>query len=1096
MEDANGRICSDVCDETKQLRSLALSRSVPALGPGPATGLQAIPLSLSQHALWTLHHLDGSIGPVYHAVVTLRLQGFLDKAALRRSLDRIVARHEVLRTTFSRADAEPVQIIGAAECGLLLHEFEVDGAQDIEQVVEQKSREPFDLCAGPLIRSSLFGLSANDHVLVITRHEIIGDRQSNQLLLRELTTLYAAFSQGLADTLAVLPLQYADYAVWQRRWLSGDHTNDQREFWRQRLCNVMPLLHLPTDRPRPSIQSLVGEVLDLQLPHTLVKRSREFAQKQDVSLLVLLLGSWAVFLGRLSGQDEIVIGTSVDNRHLELLNPLIGAFTNWLAVRVSLRDGQTVPELLRSVKTELQEGYQHLDVPFEDVAETLNPVRSRSHSPVFQVTLTLNDTNSTFADVRKLSWPNLAITEIRNVRTATQHDLSLSLTESADALVGTLEYSADLFERQSIERLVANWCVLLEEIVTDSCRPVDRLSLLTDTERERVLHGFNDTAMPYPHDKLLHQLFEDQVRRTPHAIAAVHAERSLTYAELNTRANYVAQHLMKRGVEADTLVALYFERSLEMLIGVLGTLKAGGAYLPLDPNNPTERLSQLLADAAPRLVLTLHGLRSTLPSTAVGVLALDSDWNSMIQSHGGDLDPCTPTKPNHLAYVIYTSGSTGTPKGVMIEHRSIVNYVLHASRQFDVASGGGSLVCTSASFDLMLTGLYPPLLCGRAVRMCTEEHGVPALAKEVKQCSSLAPLKLTPSHLWLLEHSLLSDQIADRIKVLVLGGESLRTSAILSWRKHSPRTRIFNHYGPTETTVGSAVYKIKNQSYERVPIGQPISNTRIYILDRYLQPAPIGVSGEIYIGGVGVARGYLNQPALTAERFLCDPFTHHDHARMYRTGDLGRRNTDGDIEFLGRNDGQVKVRGYRIELKEIEEHISRHAQVKEAVVVTRTNVLGDHQLLAYAELRQAYGTESNGVVDEIRANLKSTLPEYMIPSVIIVLDCLPRTASGKLDRLGLPAPGLDTYLQQQYEAPRGDTEQRLARIWQELLQLDRVGRHDNFLQVGGNSLSSLRLIARVAETFNVQVPFVATLEWPTVCEMARYIDSSEPRLSS
>jgi len=611
------------------------------------------------------------------------------------------------------------------------------------------------------------------------------------------------------------------------------------------------------------------------------------------------------------------------------------------------------------------------------------------------------------------------------------------------------------------------------------------LSLLTAAERSQVLHGFNETAASWPHDKLIHELFEEQVRRVPDAVAVTYAAETITYSVLNTRANRLARYLRARDVGPDGLVGLCIERGVNMVVGLLGVLKAGGAYVPLDPANPTSRLEHVLIDAAPTLLLTQESIKTRLPRTAATVVTLDGDWADIEQHDGTNLDPAScEVTPEHLAYVIYTSGSTGKPKGVMVEHRNIVNYAVHIARQFDVDAGEGSLVCTSISFDLMLTGLYPPLLCGRAVRLCPDERGLPALTAELLKCTNLSPLKLTPSHLGLLEQPLRRGQLAGRIRTLVLGGEPLQASAVALWRKYSPGTHIFNHYGPTETTVGSIVFEPGELASGVVPIGRPIANTRVYILDQHMEPVPIGVVGEIYIAGAGVVRGYHRQPELTAERFLTDPFCNEPQARMYKTGDLGRWRPDGVIEYLGRNDQQIKIRGYRVEPGEIEALLIQHAQVKEAVVIAREDRPGERRLVAYVV--PADPATSPGV-ETLRAWLQAGLPEYMVPGAFVMLERLPITSNGKLDRRALPAPRVAAYATRHYEAPTGEAEETLAGIWQELLHVERVGRQDHFFELGGHSLLATRVISRIRDLCGIELPVRALFDMPTLRQLAVHV---------
>jgi len=1016
------------------------------------------PMSWAQQRLWFIDQLEGG-SSVYHLPLAVHLHGELEVASLRAALDALVVRHEALRTVFALSNSQPIQVIlPAARFALQDIDLRAREVKECEAEVLRHSREeltaPFNLSVGPMIRGRLLHLSDNDHVLLITMHHIISDGWSIGVLIRELGALYSAHRDGRSGSLPPLSLQYADYAEWQRQELAGNALHEKLTYWKEHLCGAPELLALPADRPRPQVQSYRGESIPVAFGQELTSDLRELSSRSHLTLAMTLYTAWVIVLSRLSGQADIVVGMPVANRPRREIEGLIGLFVNTLAIRVRLDDDPAIHDLLGRVKQIMLGAYAHQDAPFEQVVEVLKPVRSLSHSPIFQIMFVLQNVPRS-----SLQLPGLTLVEKDVSLETAKFDLTIMLQESAGGIVGNVSYATDLFDRATVSKWIGCFERVLREMVGNPEVRVSRLSLVTDAERRIVIELFNATHTAYPHDKLIHELFEEQVKRTPGAVAVVYQEQVLTYAELNERANQLACYLSERGCGPDQLVGIFLERSVDLLIGLLGVLKAGGAYVPLDPNNPTERLQHLLADAQPRLLLTQAVLKSRLPATSATVIALDTDWAEIARHPKGNLDTGSlRLSSSNLAYVIYTSGSTGKPKGVMVEHRSIVNYSCHAVRQFGVSSGDGSLICTSISFDLMLTGLYPTLLGGRTVRLCQDQHGLPALVDELLKARNLAPLKLTPSHLELLDGPLRRGQLSGRVRALVLGGEPLRASKVQPWRVHSPETLIFNHYGPTEATVGCVVNQIEDVSADPLGIGRPISNTQIYILDSHAQPVPTGITGEIYIGGVGVARGYLNRPELTAERFLPDPFSADSHARMYRTGDLGRWRANGVIECLGRNDHQVKIRGFRIELGEIEAHLARHRQVKAAVVIARDDVPGETRLVAYVVPADPSSSPS---VEGLRAHLKAVLPEYMVPSAFVVIERIPLTPNGKLDRRSLPMPEFDVRMSRQYVAPQGEVEEILAGVWQALLRVDRVGREDNFFELGGHSLLIVQMLERL-----------------------------------
>ncbi|QHE95541.1 amino acid adenylation domain-containing protein [Pseudomonas cannabina pv. alisalensis] len=1039
-----------------------------------------LPLSWSQQRLWFLDQLDRAAGAAYHIAAGLRLRGQLNRDALQATLDRIVARHEILRTHFVLHKGQAIQLIAPAAQGFALatHDLRSLGSTAQHEAVERLAREesvaPFDLSSGPLIRGRLVQLSETEHVLLVTQHHIVSDGWSTGVLLQEIGTLYRAFSQGLADPLPALAFQYVDYAAWQREWLQGETLQTQVDFWRQHLSGAPALLELPTDHRRPPLRSYAGGRVSLALGPALTAGLRQLGQRHGATLFMTLLAGWSSLLSRFSGQDDVVIGTPVANRPRSELESLIGFFVNTLALRIRPEGSLSVAALLEQVKAVMLAAHAHQDLPFEQVVEALQPPRSLGHSPIFQVMLALNNTPGG----GELSLPELSLEPLQTPHTTAQFDLSLSLVEAKGGLLGSLEYASDLFERATIDRMTGHLQVLLEGMVADDQQPVGKLPLLSCAQRRQVLETFNDTAAAYPADKLLHQLFEERVAQHPDALAVVDEAGSLTYGELNVRANRLAHYLIGLGVQPDDRVAICVQRSLEMVVGLLGILKAGGAYVPLDPGYPPERLRYMLEDSAPVGLLLQGETRMLLGELAVPMLDLqEGDWEVE-----ADHNPVVPTiKPQHLAYVMYTSGSTGKPKGVANQHNGVVNRLWWAQSEYQLGADDCVLQKTPFGFDVSVWEIFLPLLAGAQLVMARPGgHQDPHYLMEVIERRSISMLHFVPSMLQAFVNQTPAGRCST-LKRVICSGETLPHTLQLQSQAHFPKSELHNLYGPTEAAIDvTAWHYVAEQEIGIVPIGRPIANTRIYLLDMHGQPVPIGISAEIYIGGVGVARGYLNRPELTAERFLEDPFSAGPAARMYRSGDLGRWLADGNIEYLGRNDDQVKLRGYRIELGEIESQLAACLGVREAVVLAREHSPGDKRLVAYLTAHEGAVLSAT----QLREQLSQGLAEYMIPSTFVTLESFPLTPNGKLDRRALPAPEDDAYASRGYEAPVGEIEHALAEIWKALLGLERMGRHDHFFELGGHSLLAVQLVSSLRERFEVEVALGDLFLHPTICELA------------
>ncbi|AJX20475.1 non-ribosomal peptide synthetase [Burkholderia pseudomallei] len=1039
-----------------------------------------IALSLAQQRLWFLTQLEG-VSEAYHMSGAVRLDGPLNREVLQRALNRIVMRHEALRTCFVREEGEPIQVI-QPHADLTVSYHDLREAEQSEQRAKDLSQAhasaPFDLSRDLPVRVLLLQLADEAHVVQVVMHHIASDGWSVGVFLQELSALYGSFIAEQGDPLAPLPLQYADYAAWQRRWLASGQLEKQGAFWQTNLSGAPTLLELPTDRPRPPKQSHAGASVEVKLGAALSERVKRLSQRHGVTPYMTLLSSWAAVLSRLSGQEEVVIGSPVAGRNRTEVEALIGFFVNTLALRLDLSSEPTVGELLKRTKAQVLSAQAHQDLPFDQVVERVKPPRSTAHPPLFQVMFDWHNTPA-----RALTMPGLTVSVARTETTTSQYDLVLSMQERNGDIVGHLNYATALFDEQTARRYARYWRRLLEGMTAGSANvSVARLPLLDETEREQVVHEWNATERAYPIRQCIHQLFEAQAARTPNAIAIAIGDERVTYAALNASANRLARHLRALGVVADTRVAVCIERGAPMVIALLAIWKAGGAYVPLDPAYPRERIAYMLRDSAPIAVLTSRASRdlvaSHLPDRAplVVIDAAACPWDAL---SGDDLDPNDiELNATHLCYVIYTSGSTGQPKGVMIEHRNLVNYTLDAIRWFGLGPGETVLQQNSLNFDLSLEEIVPALSSGAALAPAVELFGAGGSARGHSARPTM--IHLTAAHWQQLVgewHRAGARPAAalEGVRLVNVTGDALSPHKLEQWDAIRPaHTRLINTYGPTEITIScSAAYVRHAPGMSRVSIGRPFANSRMYLLDARGEPVPVGVTGELYIGGDGVARGYLNRPELSAERFVDDPF--RPGSRMYKTGDLACRRGDGEIEFVGRNDFQVKVRGFRVELSEVETRLAAVDGVQEIAVLAREDAPGEKRLVAYYT-----GAAEMAALRECAAR---DLPAYMMPAAYVCLPALPLTPNGKLDRNALPPPAHDADSNRGYEAPQGDIEETLARIWEQLLERERVGRHDNFFDLGGHSLLTVSLIERMRQA-DLHADVAALFTTSTLAELA------------
>jgi amino acid adenylation domain-containing protein/non-ribosomal peptide synthase protein (TIGR01720 family) len=1039
-------------------------------------------LSFAQQRLWALDQIEPG-DPAYIVFRAVRLRGALDRSALERALALIVERHEVLRTTIASAGGEPVITVQpAAPFPVPLRSLaaEPDREAALARELAAEARRTFDLAAGPMIRARLFALAADEHVLAIAMHHIVSDGWTLGVLDDELGAAYAAFAEGRAPDLPELPIQYADYARWQRRWLSGAVLDRELAHWRAALAGAPTALDLPADRRRPPVESHRGARVSIALPAALTRALKDLSRREGVTLYMTLLAAFDVLLHRYTGQDDLLVGTPIANRTQAATERLCGFFVNTLVLRARVAPEQPFRALLAGVREAALAAYAHQDLPFERLVQDLAPERDRSRSPIFQVMFALQNASS---DTFHL--PGLAAAPVRAEILTSKFDLTLLLSDRSDAVAGFFEYASDLFDAATIERMAEHYVTLLEGAVAAPEAKVSALPLLPEAERRRVLVDNNATAHAYPTDLLVHEVFAAQAARTPDAIALRFERRDVTYRELDARANQLAHALRKRGVGPDALVGVFCERSVEMVVALYGILKAGGAYVPLDPDYPRDRLAFMLDDAKPKVILTQERLASLLPDHGAALIRLDTDW-STIASELTTSPARDGLTANHLAYVIYTSGSTGRPKGAMNEHRGILNRLFWMQRAYGLTSNDHVLQKTPYSFDVSVWEFFWPLMFGaRLVIAKPDGHRDPSYLAQLIRDEQITTLHFVPSMLAAFLDEPTVDQCRSLRRVLC-SGEALPPALAERFFARLSPTELHNLYGPTECAVDVTAWACQPGAAV-VPIGRPIDNTRIYILDEHLAPVPVGVPGELYIAGVQVGRGYLDRAELTAERFLRDPFAEDAGARMYKSGDVARWLPDGSVEYLGRADFQVKIRGFRIELGEIEAALLAHPGVREAVVVAREDRPGQKRLVAYL----ACADGEAPTAEALRAALKEHLPEYMVPAAFVLLPALPLTASGKVNRRALPAPeeGQRAEAAAEYAPPTTRAEEELARIWAAVLRLPRVGIHDNFFEIGGDSILGIQIVAR-AQQAGLSLTPRQMFEHQTIAELAAVAGST------
>ena len=1111
-----------------------------------------LPLSFAQQRLWFLEQLQPG-SSTYHIPTAVRLTGTLNVEVLQQVINTIIQRHEVLRTNFKTVDEELIQVISPRK-ELVIHPINLQLIPKLEQetkvkeIAIQEAQKPFKLEQDLLLRVTLLELEATEKVILLTMHHIISDGWSMEVLVKEIATLYAALSQNIPSLLKPLPIQYADFAVWQRQWLQGEVLATQLGYWKQQLGDTLPVIQLPTDFPRSRVQSFRGDTVSFKLSSEISDKLRSIAKAENATLFMTLLAAFKVLLYRYTGQADIVVGSPIANRNRAELEGLIGFFVNTLVLRTDLRNNPTFEEVLQRVRQVTWDGYDHQDLPFEKLVEELHPERDLSYNPLFQIKFRLEN-----PPAEKIEIPGLTLSSLGQINKSAKLDLSLDMYETPDGLVGGFEYNLDLFAETTIKRMVGHFCTLLEGIANQPTQRIGELPLLTPTEQQQILVEWNQTQKEFSQDLCFHQLFEAQVEKNSDAVAIIYNDEQLTYQELNQRSNQLAHHLQTLGVSPEIRVGICIQRSPEMIVAMLAIHKAGGAYVPFDPAYPTERLAFMVEDAQISLLLT-HGetqevaeqitinsfsskfgneiktaetshcvaeVPSVVASGALStqrkrekeriVINLDSFWQENNSASQNYQNPQSGVTTDNLAYLIYTSGSTGKPKGVLIPHRGLTNLTEDKIRVCDVSQDSCILQFFSFSFDASIPEIIMALGCGAKLCLASLEDVIPGLPLlKLLRDKQVTHITITPSAL-----SALPVEELPALKMVLVGGEAPSPELITKW---SEKRRFINAYGPTEVTVNASMVKCGN-GHPILPVLRSSTNKQLYILDSNLQPLPIGVLGELHIAGVGLARGYLNRPDLTAEKFIPNLFNGKTSprrcghpspyqgegkfghpsplqgegtgVRLYKTGDLACYLPDGSIKLFGRIDNQVKIRGFRIEIGEIEALLNQYPGIQTTVVIVREDNPGDKRLVAYIVPETKVNNKTKiPTSSELRRSLKEKLADYMIPAAFVMLDALPLTPNGKIDTKSLPVPDWFGNAETTFVAPQTPTEEKLVNIFTSVLELEKVGVEDDFFELGGHSLLATKLIAQLLKIFDIEITVIDLFEAPTVAELAQRVDKN------
>jgi fengycin family lipopeptide synthetase B len=1046
-----------------------------------------VPLSFAQQRLWLLDQLEPG-NTAYNISRVFQFDGPLDSIALTKALNAIVARHESLRTSFTISDGQPVQAIAPAvkvhlKFTDLIDRGDMAQRDELLRLATEDARRGFSLTQCPLFRVHLLRLGAEKHLLLLTIHHIVSDAWSLEIFKRELSELYQAYCDDREPELSPVQIQYPDYAVWRRNWVGGGAVDEQIAYWRERLTPTPPALVLPTDKQRPQRLSFRGAHQAVSMPKRLSEQLQSLAQHEQATFFMIVLAAFNALLHRYTGADDIAVGTPVAGRNRVEAEPLIGFFVNTLVLRSDLSGNPTFRELLRRTRENTFAAYANREVPFELLVQEMRPPRGVGHSPFFQVMLDVHTLSENTSESDCWRTENFEID-----RGGARADLLLFVEEAENSLDCWLEYSTDLFQPETISRMLRHFEILLEGIIDDPDRRISELPLLTPAERRQLLVEWNPTRTILAQDRCIHQVFEEQFEKSPEAVALVCGEAFLTYRELNERANRLAHHLRRRGVGPEVLVGICLDRSVEMIVGLLAIFKAGGAYVPLDPSYPTERLALMLADARLSILLTQEKLREKVEGLNAELIALDSDWGTISLESGEN--PSVSVNRANLAYVIYTSGSTGKPKGVLVTQDNLLRLFETTDRLFNFNSDDVWTLFHSYAFDFSVWEIWGALLYGgRLVIVPFLVSRSPDEFYELLCAERVTVLNQTPSAFRQLSSAgALQDELA--LRLIIFGGEALDLKSLKPWFDHygDRRPQLMNMYGITETTVHVTYRPLREEDLEegwRSPIGGPLDDLQVYILDRHQQLLPVGVAGEIYVGGAGLSRGYLHAPELTAERFVPHPFSDEPGARLYRTGDVARYWRNGDIDYLGRRDRQVKIRGFRIELGEIESVLTQHEDVRECLVLAGEEDNADVHLTAYLV------GESNKEphVEDVRAFAKERLPAHMAPAFFVTLDKFPLTPNGKIDQRALPLPDKARRdFATSFVAPRTETEKKLAEIWSNVLGRNEIGVNDNFFDLGGHSLLAAQMRLRVCEIFIIDIPLRCFFDKPTIAALAEFVE--------
>jgi len=1088
------------------------------LGPIKAVGGNVYPLSHGQRAMWFQHQVapESIQNPIYK----VRVVSPMDVAVMSRIFKILVRWHESLRTTFELQEGEPVQRVHEVYESFFLHEDVSSWSEDkLQRRLREEAVRPFDLENGPLFRVYIFSRSETDHIMMFASHHIIIDLWSMAIIINAMSMLYpAAINEQLDIEQFPSPhkYQYNNFIQWQEKLLSSRKGNKLWQYWSDKLNGELPILELPSDRPRPPVQTFHGSSISFMVDRDLTDKLSLMAERYGCSLFHTLVSVYNVLLYRYTGQEDLIVGSPMIGRSKAEFTGIVGYFVNPVALRTRLSGEIKFNDLMRQVRKTVLEAISRHDYPFSLLVEKLHPERDPRHLPIFQTMFVYQKTHPTYDDRLskfaldisglKMNVAGLEMETLSLDKPTAAFDITLMMAETTDSIGATITYNTDLFDESTIARFWGHYKMLLEGIVTDAERPVSAIPMLTDEEKSSLLVDFNNTDVQFPSDKCIHQLFEAQVVRTPDAIAVIIDDESISYAEMNRQANRLAHSLQVMGVGPDSIVGICLERSIEMIIGLLAVLKAGGAYLPIDPIYPIDRIAFMLQDAGVPVLLTLSSLRERLRTLACKILYLDKDWEISARKYAEviykqdmesielDENPESEVRPENLAYVIYTSGSTGRSKGVMVQHKGLSNLVNAQTRGFNVSENSRVLQFASFSFDASVSEIFMALLTGARLVLARRETliSVPDL-KTLLDDQQITTITLPPSLL-----SLLPADGFSSLATVISAGESCPPDIADQW---STGRDFYNAYGPTECTIGPTYYRYGDSQYDKssedqsasaIPIGHPIDNTQIYLLDTDLQPVPVGAPGEICIGGVGLARGYLRRPEMTAEKFIPKPFNAGYGERLYRTGDLGRFRSDGNVEFIGRADFQVKVRGFRIELGEIESFLNNHPSVKQSVVVAQGDDLANNKLAAYIVLEDG----ADLTVNVLREQVRKFLPEYMMPYGFKIIDAFPLNPSGKVDRKRLPEINADpSDREAAYVPPQTGLERNIASVWQDVLKIEIVGLDDNFFDLGGHSLLMTKAHMQLQELLKREFTIIDMFSHPTIRSMAQFLNHDSQDVS-